>query len=59
MIGTKQPNLTCVNGHRYWSPTPDAWVGKDCGRVAHDDPKTRGCKEKLGLLKTSLPHRGG
>lgn len=47
-------NLECSLHHRYFSPTPEAWVGKTCQAVTG----TRGnntvkCERKLRRIKSA------
>lgn len=27
----KKTNLICNNGHRWWAPRPERWIGRACG----------------------------
>jgi hypothetical protein len=41
-------NLACASGHRYFSPTPELWIGKECLHGAGG----RVCKADLVLSST-------
>jgi hypothetical protein len=34
-------NLRCEGGHRYYSPQPEAWIGKQCLKQLGDRPSNR------------------
>lgn len=40
-------NLTCPAGHRWYSPTPAAWVGSECRAGLTEDHRRRACAELL------------
>jgi hypothetical protein len=46
-------NLRCGKGHRFFSPTPTAWVGTECGYVIGKSEKDRPikCKSKVRRYK--------
>jgi hypothetical protein len=39
-------NLRCPSGHRWWSPTPEVFVGSDCG-YSVGEGKCRETMERL------------
>jgi hypothetical protein len=45
-------NLRCEGGHRYYSPQPEAWIGKQCLKQLGDRPSNR-CYHSI----RSLPKR--
>jgi hypothetical protein len=44
-------NLICPRGHRHYSPTPKAFVGRGCSASKPND--TKKCELTLRLLKTN------
>ena len=45
-------NLICTNGHRYFSPTPQQWVAKECLSGQQGGV----CR---ALIEPIYPHPGG
>jgi hypothetical protein len=40
--------VECTVGHRYFTMTPDYWVGRDCGYPTELGPKRKfHCRERL------------
>lgn len=40
-------NLVCLEGHVFFSPNPENWIGKDCTYKYLDGKKAKICREEL------------
>jgi hypothetical protein len=50
----RKMNLACAQGHRWFAPNPQAWVGKVCGRT-YETGRSHGCQETLYAQKDQRP----
>src|SRR5438045_651237 len=51
-------NLTCTDGHRWYAPQPDAWIGKECQHNKCLEP-LRALIRPSGSAFSGTPPTGG